>query len=313
MLYEGFDYLSTENVIMLNFRSTGKLSVNYDGAYHDFMDWVGDTWYRLTFYNINFTDYTFYLDVDGVNKLPTLIAGEFRYDLDYIDYYNDFIVEADVEAYVDMLILRRHVDPEPVHGAWGEEESQTIMTVNFDDGIEDFYVDGISKGNETTVSFDPNTIANITCVVKTGYRFVKYVYDVSENVSNPFYLTMDTDYTVFAHSIAIRYLTIYFDDGIENLYINGTIKTNGTLTGFNVGQVANITSDFKDRYTFFKYMYNESTTLDNPFYLTMDSDYTCRAHSFSEGVSPGYVFSVIVVGILISILIGGIVLVTKKR
>lgn len=152
------------------------------------------------------------------------------------------------------------------------------LTIIFDGGIDKYYVNGTLKGNETVVVFDPGNVANITCVPKTGYAFVRYVYDASITTDNPFYLTMDTDYTAFAHSIPIRYLTVYFGFGIENLYVNDTIKTNGTITEFTDGQVANITSVLETDYTFFKYEYDSTPTLDNPVFLTMDTNYECTAY-----------------------------------
>jgi hypothetical protein len=76
-------------------------------------------------------------------------------------------------------------------------------------------------------------------------------------------------------------LTVYFNEDIKTVFVNGTSITNGTSINFEDGQIANITSVPKGNGVFLNHTYDDTATLDNPLYLTMDANYTLWAYAFS--------------------------------
>lgn len=57
-------------------------------------------------------------------------------------------------------------------------------------------VDGSNRDNKTEIEYNPNDVANITAVASYSYVFRNHTYDSSSTTDNPFYLTVDQDYTV---------------------------------------------------------------------------------------------------------------------
>ena len=77
-------------------------------------------------------------------------------------------------------------------------------------------------------------------------------------------------------SISSFNLTTIFHTGIDQVLVNGTSKTNGTVTSINASQLANITSLADSGYIFLNY--NGSIT-DNPYMLNMTQDYTVHVYA----------------------------------
>ena len=77
-----------------------------------------------------------------------------------------------------------------------------------------------------------------------------------------------------------RTLTVYWFEDCCGIFVNGTSYSNGSAIAFGWDEVANITSSVcSPSENFFKrFIYNSTTTYDDPFYLTMDYDYTVNAY-----------------------------------
>jgi len=83
-------------------------------------------------------------------------------------------------------------------------------------------------------------------------------------------------------------LTLIKKSGVNIVYINGTIKANNSVTAFNPGEIANITTCDENRpwqwglfsgYLWGNYTYDGSDTTNNPFYLTMNDNYTVYVYA----------------------------------
>ena len=86
----------------------------------------------------------------------------------------------------------------------------------------------------------------------------------------------------FTAGVSAFNLTTIFHTGIDQVLVNGTIKTNGTITSINSSQIANITSIVDTGYIFLNY--NGSET-DNPYFLNMTQDYIVHVYAVSYSLS----------------------------
>ena len=93
-------------------------------------------------------------------------------------------------------------------------------------------------------------------------------------------------------------LTTYFHIGIDSLLVNGSSKTNGTVTSINASQLANITSLADSGYIFLNY--NGSET-DNPYILNMTQDFEIHAYAVTYTLSLSSDLSSVFISQLISL------------
>jgi len=86
----------------------------------------------------------------------------------------------------------------------------------------------------------------------------------------------------FTAGVSAFNLTTIIHTGIDQVLVNGTIKTNGTITSINSSQIANITSIADTGYIFLNY--NGSET-DNPYLLNMTQDYIVHVYGVGYTLS----------------------------
>jgi len=83
------------------------------------------------------------------------------------------------------------------------------------------------------------------------------------------------------------YLTNIFYSGIKTIYINDTIKTNKTLTAFNINDFFNITSISKENYVYLWYNNNnDSISWDNPYYDVITENITLYSIAYGDYQEP---------------------------
>jgi len=105
-------------------------------------------------------------------------------------------------------------------------------------------------------------------------------------------LSLTDQYFSFSSESSRIFLTVYFDAGI-NLYVNGTLRTNGTEIVFAPNDIANVSSIAVSQYTFFKHVYGSTSTLDEIVYLTVTANQTVWGYSFREGATEGFMLATI--------------------
>jgi len=150
----------------------------------------------------------------------------------HITFYID-----DSEKYSDthgLLISSGHVSflmrgNENDNSAWFDNyilsDSQAAIdwyvTYYFDPGIQTFYLNGSGTGNATQVGYANESVVNVTSVPRYGFDFGNYTYDATSNSSNPFYLTVLANYTLWSYSDMWGNSTIVVRDN-EFLFWYGT-------------------------------------------------------------------------------------------
>lgn len=91
------------------------------GAWNTFpidTPWAAGNWYEVEC-RFNETADTFDMIIDGVEIGSGLSAADDIADIDYVLQYLTGFVE---HLYTDNWFLRKYIDPEPIHGEWGDEE-----------------------------------------------------------------------------------------------------------------------------------------------------------------------------------------------
>jgi PKD repeat protein len=105
-------------------------------------------------------------------------------------------------VFSDWVFLSKYVSPEPVHSTWGvlEYEVSYILTLYFTSGVSVITMNGTSYGNGSSLSY---RLQNMTIVLQlsglSGYAFENWTYGANSNTSNPFYLLLDVNYTVWCY------------------------------------------------------------------------------------------------------------------
>lgn len=170
-------------------------------------------------------------------------------------------------------------------------ETKYLLTIYFDDGINIFYVDDADYVNCTEVDYyGYGSSVNLTVTMNSGYNFKEYTYDGLSNTSNPFYFCYDilSPISVFAHSKGI-YIAVYYDNGISNLLINSTTKTNCSIIFYyllNNATSLNFTSLVDSEHYFFKYNYwNTSDYVDKNLNYSVNFYNPCIISSNMENLT----------------------------
>ena len=105
-------------------------------------------------------------------------------------------------GYIDWVFVRKYVDPEPVHGVWGEEEAPPTISVTFylNDGGK-FYVNATDMENSTSTEYENETVLVLMAVpANFSYIFVSFNWTASSSISNPHEYTVlgsDTIWLLF--------------------------------------------------------------------------------------------------------------------
>jgi hypothetical protein len=104
---------------------------------YDFGDEAANTWYRLTSAHKTGKNVGTRNGVTATYTAKSFTDDYYHYILlgFYIYNYNDATSNT-VDMYVDWVFIRKWVDPEPTHGAWGSEE--TIVIERFQEEGTDF-------------------------------------------------------------------------------------------------------------------------------------------------------------------------------
>lgn len=116
------------NRIIVYFRSTGWISWHDGTAWNDFMLYTANTWYKLELIvDVGTDTYDIYVnDTLKVNGATFYSSATWLEKVEYLCGNNAVLGT----YYIDNNILRKYVDPEPTHGAWGAEEA-LLQLINF--------------------------------------------------------------------------------------------------------------------------------------------------------------------------------------
>jgi len=149
----------------------------YNGAWTYIENYSKDTWYKIELiYDVN-ADTVLDVLIDAVSKATN---KAFRVTVTSITNFIFYGVGAGTKTgvfWVDDVFLRKYVSPEPTHGAWGNEESETPTN----DELSLDLTGAVYKGNKTLLTG------------KQDYKFVHKCSD-STGVTNIAYAEIRLDY-----------------------------------------------------------------------------------------------------------------------
>ena len=166
------EYLKSSSdtyAILTVFQNDGTYEYN-DGFVHDIMSYSADTWYETEIAPNVSTD-TFDLWVDGEKKVDD---GNFRNAVSNINklrIYNQYL--ASHTTWIDVVYVRKYVDPEPSHGSWGSEETAGGQTyeVNVDAVVQSHAT--ITKETIFNVEKDASVSGQSLTAQEVGFNVVR--------------------------------------------------------------------------------------------------------------------------------------------
>jgi hypothetical protein len=102
-----------------------------------------------------------------------------------------------VREYIDDSFIAKWVDPEPTHSTWGEEESNIVYVIFYNQTGGVFMVDGTKYGNGSETSYMNASVIELQGIIAKNYTFDRYTYDSSEVEVNPYNLTIPSNLTIW--------------------------------------------------------------------------------------------------------------------
>ena len=182
----------------------------YNGSWRLICSVSANVWHRLETVSVASSG-EFNIKVDGTwyNDLG-LRGSPSRFDfLRYVSGTSTTPV-----FYHDIVAIGKYVDPEPSHGAWGNEETTLFVTFyNNTGGI--LRVNNVTTANGTVTWYDNQTIIELVAIVEGNltYGFGNFTWDSTYNISNPYNytvifgvsnLTLWCYFAVFADGISVE-------------------------------------------------------------------------------------------------------------
>jgi len=110
--------------IHLGMPRLGYIAYKDSSGWHNLQAVSANTWYHILIYNIDLANDQFDIDIDGTNVGTNLSFRAGVSSLDYIHVGGTY--HYPTYYWIDTLIQRKWVDPEPSHGAWGSEETPAV-------------------------------------------------------------------------------------------------------------------------------------------------------------------------------------------
>lgn len=100
---------------------------------------------------------------------------------------------------VDWVAVRKFVDPEPSHGAWGSEEGEFLLTFRFNEGGQ-FRVNGTIVTDGQEVYYVDGEVAELLGIPDASYSFDEFTWDGESYSDNPLLeLTVESSLTVWCY------------------------------------------------------------------------------------------------------------------
>lgn len=90
-----------------------------------------------------------------------------------------------------------------------------------------FLVNGTSKYFGNSTAYPTGSILNLTAVPLIHYSFINFSWDGSSSNSNPYYLTVTSNLTIWCYFHIKPFVTFYKDDGVFS--VDGSPTANGTV------------------------------------------------------------------------------------
>ena len=158
----------------------------------------------------------------------------------------------------------------------------TVTSAHGTSGGEDWYNDGATAYATVTPLFVPAGAGK-------QYAFTNWSGDATGTTSPSDPITMDAAKTATANWLLQYLLTIYYNLGINKLYVNGTQRTNNTIIGITPNTNVNATATMKPYYIFFKHELNGTApNFVTPYQFNMTNPYTLWTYAVSGAPSGGF-------------------------